>query len=194
MARLQSAEHSDHPGDFDWAGDLANAFIKPGESHKTEGYTKLGAIVNPAGEHGLPSSGARAHPALRDLQQDAESLCVALDLTLPGCDAVTLPAQTVTVWFLPPGSTTDTLTGWLGVVNIESVVFEAGKATATFDEDNIYDSAGAKADYCEDCVVLAVGSNQDCADGEMTTSNVQVRTRRTIELCFRRGVNDERAA
>lgn len=104
---------------------------------------------------------------------------MTLDLTLPGCDDATLPPQTVTVWFPPPDNAPDDLSGWLGVVNVESVVSEGGKATETFDEDNLYDSAGAKTDFCEDCVVTAVGSNRDCADSTMTASNVKVRIRAT---------------
>lgn len=189
VAGLQGAERKDNPGDFDRADDHAVAFNKAiGEGDVPDEYTKLGVIGYTAGEQELLSSGARAHLALRELQQDAGLLCVTLDLTLAGCNDATLPAQTVTVWFLPPGSASDNLTGWLGVVNIESVVFVAGKATVTFDEDSIYDSAGAKANFCEDCVVIAVGSNRDCADSEITTSNVQVRTRGTIRARVSNGL------
>lgn len=178
---LQNSEHDAHGGEVDQAMFLADAFNKAvAEGHIPQGYTDLGAVVIPTVENELPSFGVGLPPAVRDLQaQDGEDLCVTLDLTLPGCNDATLPPQTVTVWFLPPGNAADDLSGWLGVVNIESVVFEGGKATATFDEDNLYDSAGAKTDFCEDCVVTAVGSNRDCADSTMTASNVEVTTRPT---------------
>lgn len=163
---------------MDAAGKLADSFYKAiKETNVPQGYTKLGVSIYPAGNHGLSSS------AFGDCQlQDAEHQCMNLDLTLPGCDDTFLPAQTVMVWFLPPGSATDNISGWVSVVKIESVAFENGKATASFDEDNVYDSAGAKTEFCDDCVVIAAGSNCDCADGTMTTSNVKVRSCATTEV------------
>ena len=182
VADLQASQHDDYHGEFDPARELADAYHKAiAETYIPQRYTKLGVGIYPAGERGLPFVGADARPVLRDLrQQDDQHLNVTLDLTLPGCDDGTLPAQTVRVWFLPPGSATGTLSGWVGVVQIESVVFEDGKATVSVDENNVYDSAGDKTDLCVDCIVIAAGSHRDCTKRTTTTPNVKVRIRATL--------------
>lgn len=155
---------------------LSNVFTQGAAEHiLPEGHAHLGSIIVPAGEPGLPTSGVHVQQAVRDLQETGgEQRCITVDLTLTGCGDGNVPAQQISMWFVPAGSPAGSINGFLGVVDVVDVVFQGGQATVTFDEGDLVDNAGGPAEFCEDCVVVAAAVNMGCADPVLTAANGQV--------------------